>query len=97
MSLCHHFCPPVTYILRMTASSGRSSQPQERRHLTIEQLANHPLPWARDPELLADYRDMACRLFAAYVEAGQDDAAAMFADSAEQATELLAAWEQASS
>lgn len=63
--------------------------------LTADQLANHHLPWARDPELLRDYRDMACRLYAAYISAGQDDAAAMFADSAEQASELLAAWEQA--
>jgi hypothetical protein len=45
--------------------------------------------------LLRDYRDMACRLFACYLEAGDDESAAMFADSAEQASELLAAWEQA--
>jgi hypothetical protein len=73
----------------------RQSKPkQEQRELTADMLTNHPLPWARDPELVRDYRDMACRLFAAYVEAGDDKGAAMFADSAEQASELLAAWER---
>ena len=65
--------------------------------MTIEQLRQHPLPWARDPGLLADYLEMSCRLWAAYLEAGQEDAAAMFAGAAEQAQALLNAWEQATS
>jgi hypothetical protein len=78
-------------------SSPLDSPSEQVPELTADQLAHHPLPWARDPELLRDYRDMSCRLFAAYLEAGQDDAATMFAESARQATALLAAWERVSS
>lgn len=71
--------------------STRSDVPE----LTLEQLETHPLPWARDRELLSDYLAMACRLSACYLADGQVTRADGFAHTAEVAAGLLAAWEQA--
>ena len=72
---------------------GRKSQ--RNPELTLTELLNHPLPYARDPELLRDFMDLACRLYACFLADGQAEQAAVFAESAEQASELLTAWEQA--
>lgn len=63
-------------------------------YLTLEQLETHPLPWARDRQLLEDYLSMAARLYACYLADGQHDKAAGFAASAETASDLLRAWER---
>lgn len=71
------------------------SKSHSEPELTLAELQNHPLPHARDPELLQDFLDLACRLYACYLAAGHVEQASAFAESAEQASELLTAWEHA--